>query len=133
MAITSISSVPSATNGLWAQVQQQLAQRNVEQAEQQATALHAKARDAESVLERARENARSLDLLANRAQDQANQARQGLATGKAVGEVQAQLTGLHEQIVQVRQPEAALKATLPPSPVVNAFGQSTGNLVNVTA
>lgn len=135
MAITSLSSVQSATSGLWVQIQQQLAQRNVAQAEQQASALRVKAQDAESVAEHARENARSLHVQANQAQGEARQARQGLATQKAGGDVQAQLTGLHEQIVQLVQPEAAVKATVPapPSPVINAFGQSTGNLVNVTA
>lgn len=133
MAVTSSSGVQSAMSGLWMQIQQQLAQRSVKQAEQQASTLRAKAQDAQSVAERARENARSLNIQANKAQGDASQARLGLATQKAAGEVQTQLTDRHDQIVQLLQPDASVKMITTPAPVVNAQGQATGNLVNVTA
>lgn len=133
MAVTSSSGVQSATSGLWVQIQQQAAQRNVDQAEQQASTLRARAQDAQLVAERARENARSLNVRANEAQGEASQARLGLATQKAVGEVQTQLADRHDQIVRLLQPETSEEIVIPPAPFVNALGQSTGNIVNVTA
>ena len=47
----------------------------MEQAEQQATTLRAKVQDAQAIAERARENARSLQVEANQAQGEASQAR----------------------------------------------------------
>lgn len=73
--VSSIPSVQSVTGGFWMQIQQQLAQRNVEQAEQQATTLRAKVQGAQAIAERARENARSLQIEANQAQGEASQAR----------------------------------------------------------
>lgn len=63
----------------------------------------------------------------------ASQARLGLVTQKAVGEVQSQLADWHDQIVRLSQPETSEEIGIPPAPVVNAMGQSTGNIVNVTA
>lgn len=133
MAVTSSSGVQSVMSGLWVQIQQQVALRNVDQAERQASILRAKADSAQSVAERARESARSLNIQANQAQSEATQARLGLATQKAVGEVQIQLADRHDQIVQVLQAGSLTQTTPPPAPVINALGQSTGNIVNVTA
>lgn len=129
MPVTSTSSAQSAASGLWAQIQQQQAQRNANQAEQQASALQARAQTAQSVADRAQESARSLKVQSNQAQGEASQAQRSLVTLNSVGEVQTRLSDLHEQISKVLQPETT--ASL--APVVNAFGQSTGTLVNVTA
>lgn len=131
MPVTSTSSAQSATSGLWAQIQQQQAQRNANQAEQQARGLQARAQAAQSVADRAQESARSLKVQSNQAQGEASQAQRSLVTLNSVGEVQTQLSDLHEQISKVLQPAANSSASL--APVVNAFGQSTGTLVNVTA
>jgi hypothetical protein len=102
--VSSISTAQSGTGGLWMQIQQQLAQRNVEQAERQASALQGKAQDAQAIAERARENARSLKVEANQAQGEASQARQGLVASRALGNAQSQLSALHDQIVQLVPP-----------------------------
>lgn len=132
MAITSTSAIQSATTGLWVEMQRQIAQRNVDQAEQRASALQAKAQEAQSVAERARENARTLNSQASQAQGEAGQARQGLARQTAGGEIQAQLTGLHEQIVDLLGANSPIETSALP-PVINASGQTTGSLINVTA
>jgi len=133
MAVMSTSSVQSPTSGLCAQIQQQQAHRNADQAEQQASALQAEAQSAQSVADRAQENARSLKVESNQAQGEAVQARRGLATLQSVGEVQNQFSDLREQISNVLQSDTTtvLPATLPP--VVNTSGQPTGTVVNVTA
>lgn len=131
MAVTSASS--SSASGLWAQIQQQQAQRNADRAEQQARALQAKAQAAQSVADRAQENARSLKVESNQAQGEAVQARRGLATLKSVGEVQNQFSDLREQIGKVLQSDTITTSTIALAPVVNTSGQQTGTVVNVTA
>lgn len=130
MAVTSTSGAQSVTGGLWAQIQQQQAQRSADQAEQQARALRARAQDAQSVADRAQENARSLKVQSNRADGEAVLARQGLLAQESGGAVQSQLTDIREQIGSILQSEK-LVVSLPP--VVNAEGQVTGSLVNVMA
>ena len=130
--VSSISTAQSGTGGLWMQIQQQLAQRNVEQAERQASALQGKAQDAQAIAERARENARSLKVEANQAQGEASQARQGLVASRALGNAQSQLSALHDQIVQLVHPVASQDIGSSIA-VINALGQSTGSVVNVTA
>lgn len=130
MAAALTSSVQSATSGLWAQMQQQLAQRNADQAEQQASALRARAQSAQVVADRAQENARSLKVQSNQAQGEASEARRGLAAQASVSEVQSQFADLREQISEVLQSDPIV-ASLPP--VVNTSGQETGTVVNVTA
>ena len=128
MAVTSASGAQSASSGLWAQLQLQLARRTADQAEQQASALQAQARSAQSVADRAQENARSLQ-----AQGDASQARLDLANRSAVGEVQSQLSDLQTQIGKVLESGAPIASATTSAPVVNTSGQQTGTLVNVTA
>lgn len=133
MPVTSTSSAQSAASGLWAQIQQQQAQRNANQAEQQARGLQARAQAAQSVADRAQESARSLKVQSNQAQGEASQAQRSLVTLSSVGEVHTQLSDLHEQISKVLQPETTANSSASLAPVVNAFGEPTGTLVNVTA
>ena len=119
MAVTSASGAQSASRGLWAQLQLQLARRTADQAEQQASALQAQARSAQSV--------------ADRAQGDASQARLDLANRSAVGEVQSQLSDLQTQIGKVLESGAPIASATTSAPVVNTSGQQTGTLVNVTA
>jgi chromosome segregation ATPase len=119
---------------LWAQLQQQQASRNADQAEQRASALRERARVAQSVADQAQESARSLKVESDQAQGQAGEARRGVAQMSSLGKVQTQLSDLREQIGKVLQSDISgteTAATL--APVVNAFGQETGTLVNVTA
>lgn len=146
MAISSTSAAQGISSGLLAQMQQQQAQRNADQADQQARTLQSQAQTAQSAANRAQENARSLKVLANQAQGDASNARQNLASVKSLGETQIQLSGLRDQISAILKPDAtagassnvnatasavATPATL--APVINSFGQATGTLVNVTA
>lgn len=131
--VTSISNAQSAASSFSIQIQQQLAQRSVEQSEQQARALRAKAQNAEAVAERARETARSLNVEANEAQGDASRARINLAEQSSLGDVQANLTDLHEQITQLNNTPSPLTSSAQLTPVINTSGQTTGTLVNVTA
>jgi len=135
MALTSSSGVQSPGSGIWAQVQQQQAQRNADQAEQQARALQSRARAAQSVADQAQENARSLKVQSGQAQGAAESARRGLAARESLGEVQTRINSLREQISAelAPAPTEAVAATTESAPVINVFGQATGTLVNVTA
>lgn len=137
MAITSSSGAQSPSSGIWAQVQQQQAQRNADRAEQQARALQTQARVAQTVADRAQENARSLQVQSGQAQGEADSARRGLAAMESIGEVQTQISGLREQISTALAPAApvatAVAETTDAAAVINVFGQATGTLVNVTA
>jgi len=142
MAISSASSVQSLSSGFLAQIQQQQAQRNADQAEQQARSLQLQAKDAQAVASRAQEGARSLAVQAGQAQSDASNARQGVSAMKSLGEMNGQLTDIREQISAILKPSASIAAnadvaaTVAPSslvPVVNSFGQQTGTVVNVTA
>jgi type II secretory pathway pseudopilin PulG len=140
MAISSTLTGQGFNSAGFAQIQQQQAQRNADQAEQQARALQAKAQSARAVAGRAQETARSLAAQASQAQGDASGARQSLSALKSLGEVQAQLGGVREQISAVLNPEVATdsgsvenSASTASSPVINVFGETTGTLVNVTA
>lgn len=117
---------------MWAQLQQQLASRSADQAEQRASALREKARAAQSVADQAQQNARSLKVESDQAQSQAGEARRGVTGMSSLGKVEAQLGNLREQIGQILQPQVVATA-VSSAPVVNALGQETGTLLNVTA
>ncbi|WP_265943328.1 hypothetical protein [Dechloromonas sp. A34] len=134
MAITSSSGLQSPSGGIWSQIQQQQAQRNADQAEQQARALQSRAREAQTVADRAQENARSLKVQSGQAQGQAESARRGLVAMESIGKVQTGINDLREQISAALAPaETAVATTAEPAAVINVFGQATGTLVNVTA
>lgn len=117
--------------GLWGQIQQQQAQRNADQAEQQARSLQAKARQAQVVADAAQETARSLKVESSQARVDADSARRGVTALKSLNEVQSGLSELRGQIVQVlERPESSQQQA---APVINTSGQPTGTLVNVTA
>lgn len=135
MAISSTSS-QSPGSGIWSQIQQQQAQRNADQAEQQARALQARAREAQSTADRAQENARSLKVQSGQAQGEAESARRGLASLQSRDNM---LTRLGSQVERVAAALTTPTEVVQPSPVavaqpvVNAYGQATGTTVNVTA
>lgn len=119
---------------MWAQVQQQQAQRNADQAEQRAKVLQSQAQQAQSDADRAQEKARTLQVDSNSAQQDAGEAKRNLVAMKSLEGVQTQFSDLRQQIGKILQAESTstvAAATL--APVVNAFGQETGTLVNVTA
>lgn len=141
MVISSGVTGSGLNSGAYVQIQQQQAQRNADQAEQQARALQAQAQSARAVAGRAQEAARSLAVQASQAQGDAAGARRNLSSMESLGGVQAQLGGLREQInavlnpapVAAPSPDSLSSSTTTAAPVINAFGQTTGTQVNVTA
>lgn len=133
MAISSLSSAQSISSVVGQQVQQQLAQRNADQAEQAARSLQAQARSAQSVANRAQEKARSISVEANQADSRANQAQRGLVSMKSVGEVQNGFDDLRQQISTVLSKDFPSSAAAQSSPVINSDGPQIGSLINVTA
>ena len=135
MPVTS-TSAGTPGSGIWMQIQQQQARRNADRADQQARSLQVQAREAQFSADQAQENARSLKVQAGQAEGQANNAKRGLAAQEALGKVQTQLSGLREQISLALNPpakEVAQPTSELPAPVINALGQQTGTLVNLTA
>jgi hypothetical protein len=123
--------------GLWEQLQQQQAERAASQADQKARALRAQAGAAQATADRAQENARSLKVQSEQAQQDASSAQLGLVTAKSVGKVQEQLSARHLQpasaLAGVSTGEADSGSAAASKAVINAQGQTTGTLVNVTA
>lgn len=134
MPVTSLSGTQAAGSALWAQIQQQQAQRTADQAEQRATVLQQQARDAQGVASRAQENARTLQVESNSAQSDAGEARRNVVASKSLEAVQAKISDVRGQIKEILQPDTSSTTTTTAlAPVVNSFGQETGTLVNVTA
>ncbi|MDR0776940.1 MAG: hypothetical protein LBE81_09940 [Azonexus sp.] len=131
MAIAASAGLASPGAGLWAQIQQQQAQRSADQAEQQARALRVQARQALSAADRAQENARSLQGESSQAQVDADNAQRGVQAMKSMTQIQQGIGELRAQIAnEVQVPSSVQQA---PPVVVNSSGQTTGSLVNVTA
>jgi len=130
MAIAASAGLASPSAGLWAQIQQQQAQRSADQAEQQARALRAQARQAQSVADRAQENARSLQSESSQARVDADNARRGVQSMKSMNQVEQ---GIGESRAQMAERVQVSSSVRQAPPVVNASGQTTGTQVNVTA
>ena len=138
MSAASISSGLSISSDLWSQLQQRQAQRTADQAEQKAAALQAEARAARQEASVAQERARSLSVKSSQAQGEASDARRNVAEMASLGKTQASLTELRSQIagaVDALSPSSSTEtaSTSKTTSVVNAYGQETGTLVNVTA
>lgn len=134
MPVASLSGSQGASGALWAQVQQQQAQRNADQAEQRARVLQSQAQQAQSDADRAQEKARTLQVDSNSAQQDAGEAKRNLVAMKSLEGMQTQFSDLRQQIGKILQAESTnTVAATTLAPVVNAFGQETGTLVNVTA
>ena len=131
--MAAVSSAQSATGAAWGQIQLQQAQRNADQAEVKARALASQARAAESEAARAQENARSLRVESTQADSQASEAQRGVVEMKGWSQLSSQFSDLRSQIKEVLQPNTTSTTTAAPAPVVNAYGQETGTVVNVTA
>lgn len=134
MPVTSLSGTQAAGSALWAQVQQQQAQRTADQAEQRARILQQQASDAQGVASLAQEKARTLQVASNSAQSDAGEARRNVVASKSLAVVQAKISDVRGQIKEILQPDTSSKtAATTLAPVVNSFGQETGTLLNVTA
>lgn len=128
------SSVTSSSGGLISQqLRLQQAQRNAEHAEVAARSLREKANEAQRNADHAQENASSLKIKSEQAQDKSGDARQRLVSLKSLDSLQSGFDALRGEIAAglqtLSQPVTAPVA----APVVNAEGQTTGTVVNVTA
>lgn len=135
MALTSLSGVQDASAGLWAQLQQQQAQRTADQAQAKARSLQVLAREAETTAQQAQETARSFQVRASQADGEARNAALGLARLESSNQVRSGLNDLHQQVGSLLQETApgASQSGASPQSVVNAAGQTTGTLISVTA
>lgn len=130
MAITPPSSSQSLNGAVWAQLQQQQAQRAADQAEQNARSLQFKARDAEAQAVRAQEKARTIKVEYSQAEKEVGSTRQNLLTLESVAQLQDGLQLVRERISSSTLVEATSASV---TGVINAEGQQTGTLVDVTA
>ena len=134
MSMISVSGVQDAGAGLWAQVQEQQAQRAADQAEQKARSLRTQASNAQAIAVRAQENARTLKIQSSQADNDANNALMGLAQSRSMSKVQSNLSDLHQQLTSVlATPAASTVSTSTAQPVLNAEGQTTGAVISVKA
>lgn len=142
MAIgSSTSSIQTVTQGALQQLRLQQAKRDADRAEQTAQSLQGQAQDAQRVANRAEEVARSLSVQADQAQSQAGKARQGLASLSSLGQLQALVDHVSDQVFQTPLNTQQSAPTVPTTsqtqasttPVVNTQGQVTGTVVNTTA
>jgi len=135
MALTSLSGARDVSAGLWAQLQQQQAQRAADQAQAKASALQAQAREAQTTAQQAQANARSIEVRASQADGEARNAVMGLAQARSMSTVSNGLSDLHRQVTAVLQAStsASSSAGATAQPVLNAAGQTTGTVISVTA
>jgi hypothetical protein len=101
MAVASaVANSQGASQLVWQQIKLQQAQRNADQAEQNAQALKAQAAQAERVADRADERARSLKVQSDQAQTQAGMARSGLAAIRSEERMGVRLADTYDRTVQ---------------------------------
>lgn len=127
MAISSsATSAQTIAPAVWQTLQLQLAQRNADQARQNARNLQAEAAQAQASADQADQQARAIGRDAQQAQFVAGQADRNLTTAQSGVQVQAFVSRLAQNVHQAVQ-------TLQAPPVVNTQGQVTGQVVNVKA
>lgn len=132
MPVASSSGTQAAGSALWAQIQQQQAQRTADQAEQRARALQSQAQAAQSEAVRAQETARALQSESTAAQNDAGEARRSVIALRSQSALQEQFSNVQGQIARVL--DTSLSATPNASAgVVNTSGQQTGTVIDVTA
>lgn len=128
--MASVSVASSANQYGVQQLRYQELRRNADKAEQTAQSLKAQADNAQRVVERDKEKARSLSVQSDQAREDSVQARLKLANLNSAKQTISQLTRVVDQVI-AREQSSAQKAN--PSPVVNAQGQVTGTIINATA
>ena len=126
-------SVQSANQSAWQQFKVSQAERNADQAEQNARALRAEADAAQRSADRAQENARTLGVDADQAQQSAGRARQGVAASRTEVQAGTRLSAAVDKVVQAQVQAQAPAPAQPKEPVVNSLGQVTGQVVSVSA
>lgn len=131
MAAVSSSSGSTALQYGLSQLRLQQVKRSADQAEQTAQALQAQAAAARRNADQANEKARSLEIESSNAQSNAFRAQQGVAMLQSTGQNEARLARVSSNMVVQQSGQQA--TTGGATPVVNAQGQVTGQVVNTTA
>lgn len=126
---SAISSALTGSNGVWAQLQQQQAERLAVQAEEKARVLQVQARDARVDADRAVEKARVLGVESEQARGDAQEARRGLAALDSLRSVSSGIEDLQRQIGEVLRPAAPQSGGAQTAKT----GQTLGSLIDVTA
>lgn len=132
MPVASSSGAQAAGGALWAQIQQQQAQRTADQAEQRARTLQSQAQAAQSEAGRAQETARALQFESKAAQSDAGEARRSVLALRSQSALQTQLSDVQGQIARVLDTTLSAASGVSAG-VVNTSGQQTGTLIDVTA
>ncbi|MDQ5879005.1 MAG: hypothetical protein QG638_1739 [Pseudomonadota bacterium] len=130
MAVSSTSSAQSASSIISQQLRVQQAERNADQAEASARSLRQAAAAAQRNADRAQEGARTLQVQSAQADSAVGAARQQVASVASAIQLQGGFDAIREQIAASLQ---TLDQPVVSAAVVNAEGQTTGTLVNVTA
>lgn len=130
MAVSSTSATQSVSSLISQQVRVQQAERKADQAEASARSLRQAAAAAQRNADRAEEKARVLEVRSDQADFAVGSARQQATSVASAIELQGSFDSIRQQIAAGLESLDAPTAT---APVVNAEGQTTGTLVNVTA
>ncbi|MDQ5942548.1 MAG: hypothetical protein QG572_1364 [Pseudomonadota bacterium] len=130
MAVSSTSTAQSASSVISQQLRVQQAERNADQAEASARSLRQAAAAAQRNADRAQEGARTLQVQSAQADSAVGAARQQVASVASAIQLQGGFDAIREQIAASLQ---TLDQPVVSAAVVNAEGQTTGTLVNVTA
>lgn len=135
MALASTAGSLALPSSGWQQLQLQKAQREADQAMQNARSLQGRAKEAERVADRAQENARSLRGQSEHALNSAEQAKRGVVGMKSTDQLKIRLSDIYERVAQSQQvqPSRESTETVQAQPVVNSDGQKTGTLISTTA
>lgn len=123
----SVSGSLGGSSGVWAQLQQQQAERAADQAEQKARALELQARGAQVDADRAVEKARVLGVQSEQANGDAQAARRGLVALDALREVRSGFDDLRQQIGEILQPVVSSSTDS-----VSVAEQRVGSLIDVS-
>jgi chromosome segregation ATPase len=129
--LSSISSTGANQYG-WQQ-KLQMAQRNADQAEQEARALRQQANQAQRAADRAERDASTLGVQADQADLRAGKVKQGVAALKTQQQSFSQLSNTVDQVLGRQKSSPATTQSSKPAPVVNTQGQVTGTTINTTA
>lgn len=128
MAVSSVAGANSPGAFVMQQLRTQQVERTAEQAEANARTLRREAASAQQEADAARENARDLKVRSDRAESQAGSARQAVVSQAELSKVGRSFEALGRSVAS-----SSPEPTPTPAPQVNAEGQTTGTVINVTA
>lgn len=128
MAVSSVAGAQAPGAFVMQQLRTQQVERTAEQAEANARSLRREAASAQQQADAAREDARDLKVRSDRAESEAGSARQAVVSLTELSKVSRSFEALGRSVA-----DSSSAPTPPPAPQVNAEGQTTGTVINVTA